>query len=262
MTSHRNLQGRRALVTGASRGIGAAIARTLAAAGAEVLVSARSAPLLQDLVEEIRSDGGQAIAFGCDVADIDQVQALAAHATQLLGGIDILVNNAGIATSATVARTTLEEWNRVMSVNATGVFLCTQAFLPGMVERRWGRVINIASVAGKVGAAYISAYSASKHAVIGFTRAVAVEVARTGVTVNAICPGYVATAMAEKAMATITGKTGRSAEEAEQMLAAMSPQQRIFRPEEVAFQVSWLCDELAAGINGQSIVLDGGAFQT
>jgi len=261
MNENKPLEGRRAVVTGASRGIGAAIARTLAKAGASVVLSARSAPQVEELAEDLRHQGYAARAVGCDVADADQILELHHQACGWLGAIDILVNNAGIASSAPLARTTLEEWNRIFAVNSTGVFLCTKAFLPAMVELGWGRVVNIASVAGKMGAPYISAYSASKHAVIGFTRCVALEVARKGVTVNAVCPGYVDTGMVETSVETIVAKTGQEATSARAMLENMSPQGRIFSAEEVAFQVLCLCDPRAAGINGQSIVLDGGAVQ-
>lgn len=261
MSESRPLQGKRALVTGSSRGIGAAVARQLAEAGATVVLSARSAPQVEELAESLRHAGHSARAIGCDVADAEQIGELRRHCLGWLGAIDILVNNAGIASSAPLARTTLEEWNRLFAVNATGVFLCTQAFLPGMLESGWGRVVNIASVAGKIGAPYISAYSASKHAVIGFTRCVALEVARRGVTVNAVCPGYVDTPMMEASVDNIVAKTGQAPGDARALLEKMSPQGRVFTPEEVAFQVLMLCDPRAGGINGQSIVLDGGAVQ-
>jgi NAD(P)-dependent dehydrogenase (short-subunit alcohol dehydrogenase family) len=261
MSSMNSLEGRRAVVTGGGRGIGAAVARTLAKAGATVLLSARSAPQLQDVVEELRTEGGKALAFGCDVADPEQVAALFDHARQQMGGVDILVNNAGIALAAPLAKTSLDDWDRVFAVNVRGVYLCTQACLPGMIAQRWGRVINVASVAGKMGSTYISCYAASKHAVVGFTRAVAIEAAKSGVTVNAVCPGYVATAMTQATVGNIVAKTGRPADQAQAVLEGMSPQGRLFSAEEVAFQVRWLCDDLAGGVNGQSIVLDGGAFQ-
>ncbi len=157
---------------------------------------------------------------------------------------------------------TLEEWNRVFAVNATGTFLCTRGFLPGMLERGWGRVVNVASIAGKMGAAYISAYAASKHAVLGFTRSVAAEVAAKGVTVNAVCQGYVDTEMTERSVARIVEKTGLAEEKARATLDRMSPQNRLFQPEEVAYQVLVLCDPRAAGVNGQAVVLDGGGVQS
>ena len=190
------------------------------------------------------------------------IAALRDAALERLGQVDILVNNAGIAASAPIARLRLEDWNRIMATNATGTFLCTQAFLPAMVERGWGRVVNVASVAGKTGAPYISAYAASKHAVVGFTRAVAAEVAATGVTVNAVCPGYVETDMAGLAVDRIVEKTDLGPEEARRSLERMSPQGRIFEPQEVAYQVLALCDPRAHGVNGQAVVLDGGGLQS
>ncbi len=172
--------------------------------------------------------------------------------------MDILVNNAGIAHSAPLIRTDLGDWNRLLAVNATGTFLCTRAFLPGMIERGWGRVVNVASVAGLAGARYIAAYAASKHAVIGLTRSAAAEVAERGVTVNAICPGYVDTPMTTESLRRIAEKTGRSEAEALDAILAGTPQRRLIEPDEVAHAVISLCAEAARGINGQSIVIDGG----
>ncbi len=194
------LAGRGAVVTGGSRGIGLAVARALAEAGAAVVVAARAPDRLQAVAAELGAPGRRAWAVACDVADPEGVRTLAREAESRLGHVDILVNNAGISHSAPVQKTTLEDWNRLLTVNATGPFLCTQAFLPGMLARGWGRVVNIASVAGLSGGKYIAAYSASKHAVVGFTRSVAAEVAGTGVTVNAICPGYVDTDMTRQSV--------------------------------------------------------------
>ncbi len=173
------LAGRGAVVTGAGRGIGLAVARALAGAGAAVVVAARTRDAIEAVATELRAAGGQAWGVSCDVTDLADVQALARAAETHLGHVDILVNNAGVSHSAPLQRTTLADWNRILTVNATGTFLCSQAFLPRMVERRWGRVVNIASVAGLRGGKYIAAYSASKHAVVGFTRSAAAEVAGT-----------------------------------------------------------------------------------
>jgi len=259
----KRLEGKSAVITGGGRGIGVAVARILAAEGASVVVSARSLDQIEEVAAELRADGHRAWAVACDVTDPEQVAALRdASAEQLGGGADVLVNNAGIASSAPLKSITLDDWNRILAVNATGTFLCTQSFLPAMVEKGWGRVVNVASVAGKMGAPYISAYAASKHAVIGFTRAVAAEVASRGVTVNAVCPGYVETGMTEETVARITKKTGITAEQARKHLLDMSPQGRIFEAEEVAYQVLVLCDPRARGVNGQALVLDGGAVQS
>lgn len=256
------LAGKGVVITGGGRGIGAAVARRLAADGAGVVVSARSIAEIEAVAEELRAAGHRAAAVACDVADPEQIRGLFEAATDALGTVDILVNNAGVASSAPLKAITVEEWNRLFTVNATGTFLCTQAFLPAMVKSGWGRVVNIASVAGKMGAAYIAAYATSKHAVVGFTRSVAMEVATRGVTVNAVCPGYVETDMSEYTVQRIMEKTGLDAVAALGTLEEMSPQGRIFKSEEVAHLVNSLCHPLAGGINGQALVLDGGALQS
>lgn len=256
------LAGRRALITGGGRGIGAAVAEALVDQGAAVVVSARSTDEIESVAAGLRDRGGEAWAVTCDVASPEQIAGLAAASVEKMGGVDVLVNNAGIARSAPLKAQSLEEWNLIFTVNVTGVFLCTRALLPGMVERGWGRVVNIASIAGKMGAPYIAAYSASKHAVIGFTRSVAMEVATSGVTVNAVCPGYVDTPMTEGSVQNIVEKTGHDPELVMKNLRAMSPQKRLMESEEVAYQVISLCDERARGVTGQALVLDGGGVQS
>ena len=257
-----NLEGKGAVVTGGGRGIGAEVARELAREGASVVVSARSEGEIEAVAEELRGDGHGAWAVPCDVTDPAQVFGLAEAAAEHLGRIDILVNNAGTVTSAPLKSLTLELWNRILAVNATGVFLCTKAFLPGMAERGWGRVVNVASIAGKTGGPYISAYSASKHAVIGFTRSVAAEVATTGVTVNAVCPGYVDTPMTDRSVDRIVEKTGADPEAVRETMRRTSPQNRLMEPDEVALAVVNLCHPGARGINGQAVVIDGGGVQS
>ncbi|MDA8019095.1 MAG: SDR family oxidoreductase [Thermoanaerobaculia bacterium] len=256
----RPLDGRRAVVTGGGRGIGAATARALAALGAAVVVSARSRDQIDAVAGELSSAGHSARAVSCDVSDPDSIESLFEQASEP-GPVDLLINNAGMAASSPIARQQLEEWDRIFSVNVRGLFLCTRAFLPAIVERGWGRVINVASVAGKIGSPYISAYTASKHAVVGFTRAVAAEVAKTGVTVNAVCPGYVETDMMAQSVNTIVGKTGMDPADARGHLEALSPQQRVFTAEEVAHQIGHLCHPLSGGVNGQCLVIDGGGVQ-
>lgn len=250
---------RTALVTGGGRGIGAAIARRLTAEGIAVVVSARTEAEIEAVAAELVAGGAEAVAIACDVTDAAQVVELAERAIARFGAVDILINNAGVADSAPVHRITLENWNRLLAINATGPFLLTQAILPTMLASGWGRVVNIASVAGLTGAKYIAAYTASKHALIGFTRALAAEVADRGVTVNAVCPGYVDTPMTDQSVARIVEKTGRESEAVRQAMRDRSPQGRLIAPDEVAHIVAGLCDERAGGINGQAIVIDGGA---
>lgn len=255
------IEGRGALVTGGSRGIGLAVARGLAQAGAAVVIASRGQQGVDAAAAALREAGHTAFGMSCDVTDEDAVADLARRCEEELGCVDILVNNAGVAPSNPVHRTSLEEWERTLALNVTGAFLCTRALLPSMVQGGWGRVVNIASIAARVGAPYIATYAASKHALLGFTRAVAQEVAAKGVTVNAVCPGYVATEMMELALDRIAAKTGRPREEGRGHFESLSPQRRVFEPAEVAFLVATLCDPRARGINGQGIVLDGGGVQ-
>ena len=184
-----------------------------------------------------------------------------AQVAKTLGNPLILVNNAGIAGSAKLSETTDDMWDAMLRVNATGAFYCMRALVPMMIDAKWGRVVNIASIAARAGAAYIAAYSASKHALLGLTRAIAAEVAAKGVTVNAICPGYVDTEMTDRSAAFISARTRRNEQEARKILEGFSPQQRLMTAEEVAGIAAYLCSEAARGINGQGIVLDGGALQ-
>ena len=257
----RGLAGRGAVITGGGRGIGAEVARGLAAEGARVVVSARSQAEIDAVAAELREGGAEAWAVPCDVADPDAVRALHDQAVERLGAVDVLINNAGIASSAPLAAIELDEWERLFAVNVTGTFLCTRAFVPAMVERGWGRVVNVASIAGRIGAPYISAYAASKHAVVGFTRAIGAEVAARGVTVNAVCPGYVDTPMTDRSIARIVERTGRDAGDTRRFLESASPQKRLMDPEEVAWLTVRLCLPDARGINAQAIVLDGGGVQ-
>lgn len=257
------LAGRGAVVTGGGRGIGAATARALAEAGASVVVSARSEDQIRAVAEELTEAGHTAHAVACDVTRPEQVESLRDRSAELLGQApQILISNAGIATSNPLAKVSLEEWNRVFAVNVTGVFLCARAFVPAMVESGWGRVVHIASVAGKMGAPYITTYSASKHAVIGFTRSLAMELATRGVTVNAVCPGYVETEMTVESVTRMVEKTQLDPAGARAILERYSPQKRLFGADEVAFQALHLCHPSSSGITGQSIVLDGGGVQT
>lgn len=245
-------------MTGGGRGIGRAIALELAAAGATVAVAARSLNATEQVASEIAGAGGHGLAVCMDVADISSVEAAFELVQARLGPVDVLVNNAGIARSSLLWKTDDELWRSTIETNLSGTFYCMRLALPGMVERGWGRVINIASVAGKGGAPYISAYTASKHAVIGLTRSAALEVATNGVTVNAICPGWVDTLMTDHSVEIIVAKTGRSPEDARAYLESQSPQNRIITCEEIAFLTVALTRDEARGINGQSINIDGG----
>jgi NAD(P)-dependent dehydrogenase (short-subunit alcohol dehydrogenase family) len=246
------LRGRGAVVTGAGRGIGAAVARALVAAGADVVLAARTAKEIDRVAGQLTNGGARAFAVPCDVTDPADVRQLRDQAVVRLGTVDILVNNAGASASAPLRKITLEDWNRMFAVNTTSAFLCTQAFLPPMVERGWGRVVNVASVAGLHGAKYIAHYSAAKHALLGLTRSVAAEVAGSGVTVNAVCPGYVDTPMTERSLANIRARTGMNDEAALRAVLEHAGQARLITADEVAEAVLALCAEDAGDRNGEA----------
>jgi 2-hydroxycyclohexanecarboxyl-CoA dehydrogenase len=249
------LAGRHALVTGGGSGIGAAVARHLFAAGANVTVLGRRPEVLAALVA---SHPEQLHAVIADVADAAQVTAAFASARQRFGSVHILINNAGQAASAPLLKTDEALWQQMLAVNLTGTFLCSQSALPDMLQAGRGRMVNIASTAELTGYAYVSAYCAAKHGVIGLTRAFALEVAKKGITVNAVCPGYADTDLLQDSIHNIMQKTGRSAEEARAGFAADNPQGRLVQPDEVADTVLWLCGMGASAITGQSIPVCSG----
>ncbi len=255
------LENRIALITGGGRGIGRAIALEFAREGADVAVAARTLEQVEAVASEVAEKfSRKSLPVVCDVSDVAGVAKMFASVAESFGrGPDIMVNNAGIAVSAPVTKTDDELWHRHLAINLSGTFYCTRAALPAMIERGWGRVINIASIAGKTGAPYIAAYSASKHGVLGLTRSVALEVATKGITVNAICPGYVDTEMTTRGIEQITLKTRLSADEAMESIKKMSPQNRIIDAEEVAALALLLASEAGRGINGQAINVDGGS---
>ncbi len=254
------LQNRLTLITGGGRGIGRAIAHAFAQEGAPVAVAARTQAQVESVAKELTGQFQvQAIAIACDVSDGNSVKAMFAKVAEAFGrGPEILVNNAGIAESALITRTDDELWRRIQGINLDGTFYCMRAALPQMLESGWGRIINIASIAGKTGAPYIAAYSASKHGVLGLTRSVSQEVANKGITVNAICPGYVDTDMTTGAVEIITNKTSLTRDQALDSLKKMSPQNRLITAEEVAALALLLASEDGRGINGQAINIDGG----
>ncbi|MEQ1855641.1 MAG: SDR family NAD(P)-dependent oxidoreductase [Longimicrobiales bacterium] len=252
-----SLIGRNAVVTGGGRGIGAATALALAEAGAAVALASRNEAQVVEVASQLRREGLQVFAFRCDVTDPRQVRELALSAREAMGRIDILVNNAGTATSNPLAKIALSEWEHIMAVNATGTFLCTQAMYPAMVERHWGRIVNVASLAGLEGDRYIAAYVAAKHAVVGFTKAVAAEAEGTGVTVNAVCPGYVDTPLTDETIARIMHLTGKSWHDALRAILSQAGQPRLIRAAEVAEVVVDLCADQAASRSGEVVVLNG-----
>jgi NAD(P)-dependent dehydrogenase (short-subunit alcohol dehydrogenase family) len=250
-----DLHGKTALVTGASRGIGRAVATQLAMEGARVIVTARSAPDLETLVAEIKASGGEALALPCDLTDFSSLEQLVSSE---FGAPDVLVNNAGITQGVKFTEMTFETWERVQRVNVDSAMRLMQLSVDGMAGLGWGRIVNIASIAAKAGLRYSAAYNASKHALLGLTRSVALDYAAKGVTVNCVCPSWVQTEMVEATVQNIQEKTGRSREEAIKSLVKDVPMGRMIQPEEVAALTVFLCSTLAGGITGQGLNIDGG----
>jgi len=256
------LSGRHALVTGAGGGIGAAIAATLAQMGARVSLAGRRAEPLRAAAQSL-PEGGACVLDRFDVTDAGSIASGLARARDAFGPVTILVNNAGEAPSAPFRKTDADLWARTLATNLTSVYLVTGAALPDILTfGAAGRVINVASTAGLIGYAYVSAYCAAKHGVIGLTRALALEYARSGVTFNAICPGFTQTPLLDRAVAEIVAKTGRSEDEARRTLAQANPQGRLATPGEVADCARWLASPDAGAINGQAIAVAGGEVMT
>jgi 3-hydroxybutyrate dehydrogenase len=254
-----SLTGRRALVTGGSKGIGQSVALALAEAGADVVVTARHLSDLETVAAEIQQLGRRSLALTCDVAAPEQVQQMATTVLDAWGGLDILVNNAGSAQSHKFLTHPDELWHRMLAVNLTSVYYLCKAFAPVMARQRRGRIINIASIASKIGGRYIAAYTAAKHGVLGLTRALALELVQDQITVNAICPGYVDTPLTAANIANIARLTNMTESEARETLEKTSPQRRLITPEEVAAVALFLAQDSSRGITGQAINVDGGA---
>lgn len=249
------LENRHALVTGANRGIGAAIAQSLSQLGATVTL------LVRDQSSGERAQAllpGKSFVVTADITDEQAVLQACAEASRKMGTVDILVNNAGSVESAPFLRTDRAVFERMMAVHLYGPLATTRALLPNMMTQNFGRIVNIASIAGVAGAPYVTAYCAAKHAMVGLTRSLAKEAITSGVTVNAVCPGYTETDMVAEGIAKITARTGRSADEARSALLMNSPLKRLITAEEVASSVAWLCGDGAASVTGQAIIIDGG----
>jgi len=248
-----DLAGKHAFITGGGTGIGLAAAKALAARGAKLTLAARNFARVEDATSDLNGN-----AVSIDVANETSVTAAFDAARERFGPIDILVNNAGVTPSAPLHKMDLPMWNQVIAINLTGAFLCSRAAITDMYESGWGRIVNVASIAGLRGGMYISAYCASKHGMIGMTRALAIEAAKKNVTVNAVCPGYVDTDIVTRAAENIASKTKLNEEEARAMLYAGNPQGRLITPDEVASCISWLCSTGAASTNGAALPISGG----
>ncbi len=255
----RYLEGKHAIVTGGSRGIGAAVASELVLRGAKVTIMGRDRETLESQAATMRGEVGVTVAVEeCDVADSRSVSRAFAAATAALGPAFVLVNNAGIAKSRSFTKLTREVWDETIAVNLTGTYLCSSEVLPAMIAAGEGRIVNVSSTAGLKGYRTMSAYCASKHGVIGLTRALALETAKHGITVNAVCPGYAATDLTANAIDSIVANTGKSPEEAKALVTATIPRGSLITPEEVASTVVWLCSPSASGVSGTALPIAGG----
>ncbi len=249
----KDLAGKHALVTGGGSGIGAATACLLSNHGCQVTVVGRTLSKLQEALFDVE-DG---FTVAADVTDEDELARAFSAARERFGNVDILINNAGVARGGPFLRTSDEDWREILEINLLGAVACTRLALPAMLEAGWGRVVNVASIAGLRGSPYTAAYTASKHAMVGMTRSLALETVKKGVTVNAVCPGYVDTPMTDQTVENIQAKTGRSEEEARAEVEKLSQQGRLLSPDEVASAIAWLCLPAQGGVNGAAIPIGG-----
>ncbi|MDX8444263.1 SDR family NAD(P)-dependent oxidoreductase [Mesorhizobium captivum] len=254
MSAAQAIAGKHALVTGGGSGVGRATALALAEAGVNVTICGRR----EEALAEVAKENDRIFAIAADVTDEAEVATLYEKAEAARGPFDIVVANAGMAGSAPAHKTALVDWRRTLDVNLTGAFLTVKPALAGMLAHKQGRIVFVASTAGLKGYAYVAPYVAAKHGVVGLMRALAAETAKSGVTVNAVCPGFVETDMLEESVRRIVEKTGRSADDARASLSAINPQGRFIQPEEIAAAVLWLCSDAARSITGQAISVSGG----
>jgi NAD(P)-dependent dehydrogenase (short-subunit alcohol dehydrogenase family) len=255
----RTLEGRHAIVTGGGRGIGAAIADALGRQGACLTLLGRRAGSLEETAKQIMEERAvEVVTVACDVTDEAAVRAAVGRAREALGPVAVLVNNAGEGDATAFLDLTRARFDQVLAANLTGAFLCCQAALPDMLAGGWGRIVNIASTAALKGHARLAAYAAAKHGLLGLTRSLAHETVKQGVTVNAVCPGYTETDMAQAAIDNIVRATGRTAEEAKALIVRTIPRGTLIQPAEVASAVAWLCSPDASAVTGQALVVAGG----
>jgi len=255
----KTLQGKIVVVTGASRGLGLELARAFALDGCRVAMAGRDQRALQDAAEKIAALGARTLPFTCDVTLREEVEKLAERITTVWEPAQILINNAGIARAMRFIDMSDELWHDILAVNLTGAYNCCKVFLPKMVEAKWGRIINIASTTAKVGYPYVSAYTASKHGLLGLTRSLALETAQQGVTVNAICPGYIDDERTRENARAMAEKTGKTLDDIIKLFAASAPQNRLIAPAEVASLAVLIASERLGGMTGQAVNVDGGA---
>jgi NAD(P)-dependent dehydrogenase (short-subunit alcohol dehydrogenase family) len=250
------------LITGGSGGLGRALAEVFAARGCRVAITARDGKKLAAVADKMTHNGAQILALPCDVSRRDQVESLARELVARWGGVQILINNAGIARAVSFSDMPDDFWDETLAVNLTGAYHCCKVFLPAMVQAKWGRIINMGSTTAKTGYPHVTAYTASKHGLLGLTRSLAMEMARLGITVNAICPGYIDDERTRENAAAMAQKTGKSVDEVLKLFAASAPQNRLIAPDEVASLALLIASEKMAGMTGQAMNVDGGAVMT